>query len=76
MFIKDSKGDKSVTTTVFVMGAVAATIKLLLAGSTFGAVTIGTFTGFEAAAVYAALGSVYTLRRSKYMNEDTENEKK
>jgi len=76
MYINDSKDEKSVTTTVFVMGAVATTIKLLLAGSTFGVVTIGAFTGIEAAAVYAALGSVYNLRRSKYMNEDAKNEKK
>ena len=70
MYIKDSKGEKSVTTTVFIMGAVSATIKLLLAGSTFGDVTIGSFTGMEAAAVYGALGGIYTLRRSKKLMGD------
>jgi len=76
MFIKDSKGNKSATTTVFIIGSLVATLKLLLAGSTFGSVSFGDFSGIDAAAVFAALGSIYSLRRSKFMNEGVDDGRK
>jgi len=69
MFMKDSTGKSSVTTTVFIMGFIVVCVKLLLSGMSFWGFEIPVFTGIEASAVIAALGGVYVLRRKPVPNE-------
>ena len=63
LLIKDSGGKKSVTMTVFVLGAIVVHLKLILSGVTVSGFTMAPFTGGEYAAAIIALGGVYVLRR-------------
>jgi len=64
MWIKDPKtGESSVTLTMFVIGFIIATIKLLLSGILIGDVHLQPFTGGEFAAAVTALGAIYALRK-------------
>jgi len=67
LWLKDSKTNKeSVTMTLFVYGFIVATIKLLLSGiEIIDKVKMDNFTGIDYAAVLAALGAIYTLRKNK-----------
>jgi hypothetical protein len=64
LLIKDSGGKKSVTMTVFVLGAIVVHLKLILSGVTIAGFSMAPFTGGEYAASLVALGSVYVLRRN------------
>lgn len=71
MYFKDKKtGKPSVTLTMFVLGFVTVTLKLLLAGITLGSIVIAPFSGIEYAAAIAALGGVYTLRKRDTIKSD------
>lgn len=59
-----SEGNKSITTTVFVLGTVVVNLKLILSGMTIGDFELSIFSGTEYAAAMAALGAIYVLRRS------------
>lgn len=61
--LKDSDGKKSLTATLFVIGFLAATIKLLVGGLTIVGVTMAPFSGVEYGACLAALGGIYVVRR-------------
>lgn len=63
MYLKDEDGKESATLTMFVVGFIAVTAKLLLSGLTIGGIVIEPFTGIEFGASVAALGGVYTLRK-------------
>lgn len=71
MYFKDPKtGKESVTLTVFIAGFGVATLKLLIAGLTIGSVKMSDFSGIDYAAVLAALGGVYTLRKRDSIKKD------
>jgi len=61
--IKDSRGDKSVTMTAFVIGFVVVNLKLLVSGLTLAGYQMAAFTGVDYSAALSALGAVYILRR-------------
>lgn len=63
-FFKDSSGQKSVTVTVFIWGALAVNIKLLLGGMTLAGTVVPAFGGGDYAAAMAALGAIYVMRRN------------
>lgn len=64
MWLKDPKTKQpSVTLTMFVLGFVVATLKLLTSGLTIHGLHLGVFGGGDFAAAVGALGSIYALRR-------------
>jgi len=72
MWIIDPKNDKpSVTLTMFVLGFIIGTLKLLFSGINVSGFEIESFSGTDYAAVIGALGGIYTLRR---MKKDEPNE--
>lgn len=64
MWIKDSKGEPSVTVTAFVIGFFIVNIKFLLAGMTIFTYKFPELTGAEYGTALGALGAIYVLRRS------------
>jgi len=73
-FIEDSSGKKSATATVFLIGAVVVTLKLLFSGITVGSITLDKFSGVDFGAAIGALGGIYTLRRSTSNKKEKEEE--
>jgi hypothetical protein len=70
-YLKDPKtGKASVTLTMFVVGFLVATGKLLVAGMTIVGFKMEAFTGVDYAAAVAALGGVYTLRKNNTIKKD------
>lgn len=64
MYLSDPKTKQpSVTMTMFVVGFVAATLKLLTSGIVVGSIALGSFSGGDFAAVVGSLGAVYTMRK-------------
>ncbi len=73
MYLKDENGQESATLTMFVVGFLAATAKLLLSGITIFGIVVVPFSGVEYSAAVAALGGVYMLRkRDKSKKKDSE----
>jgi glucose uptake protein GlcU len=70
MYLKDENGQESVTLTMFVVGFIAATSKLLLSGITVLGIVITPFSGVEYSAAVAALGGVYMLRKRDKAKKD------
>lgn len=69
-YLKDPKTkEPSVTLTAFVLGMGVAIFKLLISGLTIKAFKMDVFNGVDFAAVVAALGSVYVLRRKTSSEE-------
>jgi len=68
LFIKDSKGEKSITATAFMVSIIVCNIKLLLSGLTLFGFSFALFTGAQYALALAAAGGIYSLRRSKMIN--------
>jgi len=66
MFITDPKTNKkSITATAFVVGFVISCVKLLISGMEIGNhIKFSDFSGSDFSLVMAALGAVYTLRRT------------
>lgn len=64
MWIKDSKGEKSVTLTVVVSTLAVALCKLLLAGLTIKGIDFGDFSGTDFAAVVTPVFGLYWSRRN------------
>ncbi len=65
LWMKDPKTkEKSVTLTFFAIGFIFALFKLIFSKIAFGGFTMPEFSGLDFAAVTAALGGVYTLRRA------------
>lgn len=62
--LKDTKGNKSATLTVFIIGAIVVNFKLLFSGATVGGLTLSAFTGSDYAMAMASLGSIYVMRRN------------
>jgi len=62
--LQDSKGEKSLTATLYILGFIVINLKSLLSGVIYKSLNFGVFTGFEYAAAIGALGSVYVLRRN------------
>lgn len=65
MYFKDSKGERSLTATLTIVGFTVACIKLLLSDVHIGPIDCGNFTGLEFAAVVGSLGAIYNWRRGK-----------
>ena len=63
-FVSDNNGDKSVTTTAFIIGFVVLCAKLILSGVKIYGITFSAFTGSEFGIGIAALGGIYTLRQN------------
>lgn len=61
---KNSKGEKSVTVTAFIIGFLIVNAKLLISGLTVGSLQMAEFSGSEYAAAIGALGAIYVLRRA------------
>ncbi len=78
MFITDPKTNKkSITATAFVVGFVISCIKLLISGMTIGDhLKFSDFSGSDFSLVMAALGAVYTLRRTSSQQDKPAKEKK
>jgi hypothetical protein len=74
LWLKDPKtGKESVTLSMFVYGFGIATIKLLLAGiEIYDKIKMSEFSGTDYAAVLAALGAVYTIRKNKSIKSEKE----
>lgn len=71
MWLIDPKNDKpSVTLTMFVLGFIVATLKLLISGVIISGFQVESFSGGDYAAVVGALGGVYTLRRMQKGKSD------
>lgn len=75
LWLNDPKtGKPSVTLSMFVYGFAIATIKLLLSGiEIYDRIKMDTFSGTDYAAVLAALGAIYTIRKNKSIKPDNEN---
>jgi len=63
-YIKDSRGEQSLTATLFIIGATITLIKFALGGIAIGPVIIPVLSGMEFSAALTALGGIYVLRRS------------
>ncbi len=64
IYLRDpSSGKPSVTLSMFVLGMMVAILKLLVSGLTIKGFKMDQFNGVDFAAVAAALGGIYTLRR-------------
>lgn len=71
MWLKDPKtGKKSVTLTIMISGFAVALAKLLLSGITYGEFSFAQFSGSDFAAVFGAVGAIYTAR--KYTDKNKE----
>ena len=75
MWISDPKtGKASVTLTMFVVGFIAVTAKLVFSGITVAGIKIADFSGVEYGAAIAALGGVYTLRKRDTIKKDKDSD--
>lgn len=64
MWIKDpSTKEESVTVTLYVIGFLVCTLKLLTSGMHFGSMSLGTFSGSDFALAVGAVGAVYWGRK-------------
>lgn len=74
LWLKDPKtGKESVTLSMFVYGFVIATLKLLFAGiEIHDKVKMSEFSGTDYAAVLAAIGGIYTIRKNRSIKQDDE----
>lgn len=73
MWLIDPKnGKKSATLTLFVIGFIVASLKLLLSDMIIYNISMSTFTGTDFALVIGALGSIYGFR--KYSDKSKQNE--
>lgn len=70
--LSNSAGEKSVTTTAFLVGFVVATIKFLFSGLTILGFAIPVFTGADYSFALAALGGIYVLNK-KFTNTSSGN---
>lgn len=61
---RDSKGNKSVTMTSFVLGFLVVNFKLIMSGIEVGATKFTEFSGSDYGVALGALGAIYVLRRS------------
>ncbi len=75
MYLKDTKGEKSLTATVFVVGAIICLFKLLFSGMVIYGFAIPEFTGAAFSISMTSLGGIYTLRRSKFMTGESGDER-
>jgi hypothetical protein len=65
MWLRDPKSkEKSVTLTVFIVGFVVATFKLLASGIVYKEMSMTVFTGVDYGAVVGALGAIYFARKN------------
>lgn len=72
MFIKDSKGEPSLTATAFLIGFIIVNIKLLFSGIALTeTLKFSEFSGGDYAASLAALGAIYVMRRAYPSKEPT-----
>lgn len=60
----DSKGNRSITRTIFVLGSLLVNLKLLLSGIAIGELTFEKFSGSDYGMAMAALGAIYVLRKN------------
>jgi hypothetical protein len=67
-YIKDDNGIKSQTTTLVWVGIITASVKLILAGSTFAGVSFGEFSGSDYAMVVAPFLAL--LAHKRHVNKD------
>lgn len=58
-----NSGEKSVTMTLFVVGFLVSTLKLLTSGMVIANVHLGTFSGSDFAMAVGALGAIYAARK-------------
>ena len=65
----------SVTTTMFVIGFIVATIKLLISGLSIGGFKASDFTGVDYGAAIAALGGIYTIHKQRMFKDDNDDKK-
>ena len=64
MYLKDPKTNKkSATLTILMLTFIVCLIKLLIAGSSYGELSIGTFSGADFAAAVGAAGALYGFRK-------------
>lgn len=73
MWIKDSKGEKSVTLTVVISTLLVALGKLLVAGLTIKGITFGTFSGTDFAAVVTPVFALYWGRRNASIGNNNQD---
>lgn len=59
----------SVSLTMFVLGFVVATLKLLTSGLVIHGFNLGVFTGVDFAAAVGAVGAVYAARKQTQANQ-------
>ena len=64
MWIKDSKGEKSITATVLVSVLGVALVKLLFSGMSFKGITFGDFSGSDFSLVAGSAFTFYWARRN------------
>ena len=67
--LKDTKGEKSTTMTVFIIGFIVVCIKLLASGLTIGGYQMSPFSGVDFSAAMSSLAFLYLGRRSKFIKE-------
>jgi len=71
MWLKDPKTKKpSVTLTIMITGFVTALLKLLVSGISYNGLSFDSFSGADFAAVFGAIGAIYTAR--KYTDKDVD----
>lgn len=64
MMLKDDSGQPSLTRTLYAVGFIVCCFKLLVSGMTIGSFQMSQFTGVDFAAVQAALGAVYHMKKT------------
>lgn len=70
MWIKDSKGEKSVTLTVVISTLAVALGKLLLSGLEINGINFGSFGGGDFAAVVTPVFALYWSRRNAIIGKE------
>lgn len=73
MWIKDSKGEKSVTLTVVVSTLTVALGKLLMSGMVIKGIQFGSFSGTDFAAVVTPVFALYWGRRNANIGNNNQD---
>lgn len=72
LYLTDSNGKPSITTTAFFLGFIVICVKLLLSGIEYKGIKMSDFTGTDFGIAIASLGGVYVLRNNPKENKPVE----
>lgn len=64
LMLSDSKGEKSITVTAFIIGFIIVNLKLLISGLSVAGIQMENFSGSDYAVAVGSLGAIYVMRRA------------